>query len=231
MKEFLILVLIVLSTSAIGDEIFYLGDSHSYLTAENPADSHKRLGNILLEDFKNKNHNITYFSACGSSPAGWVNGNKTTCGFTSIINGKFFSIEKSNYPSIKTIYNKAKFQQIIINHGDNIFDWKNISNKRVASINANTVGNNLREFLKLISPISETNCTWIGPTYHIEGSYYKKSNQVVDEFYNQLETVLAGQCRIIDSRHLVDTHIPGDGLHHSNQDSQAWAQEVIKYLQ
>ena len=218
---------LIMTSTAHAEEILYIGDSHSHIRAQFPDEKAKRFGNIFIEGMNELGHKVSYYAACGSSPIGWVKGSTTSCGYTSFTHDEFISITQSAFPSIQTIYLPQKHSKIIINLGDNMFDWKIVSGKRIAHLPAGTVERGVRSFLAAIPDIDESNCAWIGPTYHIEGTNYKKSDAMVDEFYSQLTMALQNKCQVIDSRSMVEVKIPNDGLHHVNEDSQAWARGVL----
>lgn len=213
--------------NANAEEILYIGDSHSHIRAQSLSEESKRFGNVFVEGMSARGINVTYYAACGSAPIGWVKGSKTQCGYTSLDSGKFVSITESAFPSITSIYRPQVHSKIVINLGDNMFDWKIVSGKRIANLPAGTVERGIKSFLAAIPHINEENCAWVGPTYHIEGSNYRKPNAMVDEFYSQLEAALKDKCLVIDSRPMVDVKVPNDGLHHVNADSQAWANGVL----
>ena len=221
---------LIMTFTVRAEEVLYIGDSHSHIRAQFPEESAKRFGNIFIEEMTARGVRVSYYAACGSAPIGWVKGATTTCGYTSVNEEKFVSLTQSAFPSVQTIYFPQKHSKIIINLGDNMFDWKIQSGKRVADLPAGTVERGVKSFLATLPHIDESNCAWIGPTYHIEGTNYKKSDAMVDEFYSQLATALQDKCLVIDSRSMVDVKIPNDGLHHVNSDSQAWAKGVIESL-
>ena len=109
-----------------------------------------------------------------------------------------------------------------------MFNWKIFSGKKVAGFDRDTFTTSINGFLALLHGINSDSCCWIGPTYHIEGENYLKADDVVDEFYKNLESMLADRCSVIDSRPIVVPTVPNDGLHHVNSDSQAWATGVLK---
>jgi hypothetical protein len=218
---------LIMAFTVNAEEILYIGDSHSHIRAKSSEQVAKRFGNIFVEGMKERGVNVSYYAACGSSPIGWVKGASTSCGYTEYVGEKFINPTQSNFPSVKNIYLPQVHSKIIINLGDNMFDWKIVSGKRIAALPSGTVERGVKSFLATIPHINESNCAWIGPTYHIEGSNYRKSNSMVDEFYSQLEVALRDKCHVIDSRPMVDVTVPNDGLHHVNSDSQAWASGVL----
>lgn len=230
MKYFTIILGLTVTISAFAEGLLYVGDSHSYIREENPAADARRFGNVFTEGMKDRGLEITYYAACGSAPIDWVAGSRTECGFTSIVEGKLTSIVKSSFPSLKTIYSPEKHQKIVINLGDNMFDWQVVAGKRVARFNPGSFANSMTKFLAILTSAAPENCSWVGPTYHIEGSTYRKEDSVVDEFYRALEDKLSGVCTVIDSRPLVRPVVPNDGLHHVNADSQKWAEGVLNLI-
>lgn len=216
--------------SAFAEGLLYIGDSHSYIREENPLPANRRFGNVFVEGMKTRGFDVTYYAACGSAPVDWIRGSKTECGYSSLVEGQLTSVVKSSFPSVSTLYRPEVHLRVVINLGDNMFDWKTVAGKRAATFNRGSFTNSMNGFLALLSGISPETCSWIGPTYHIEGSNYRKANSVVDEFYLNLATILAGRCTMIDSRSMVTPTVPNDGLHHVNADSQAWAEGVLNQL-
>lgn len=231
MKTLIILTLgMIMTLPASAESFLYIGDSHSHIRQERPLPGNRRFGNVLVEGLRDRGHEVSYYAACGSSPAGWIKGSRTECGYTVLDGNTFISTTKSNFPSVSEIYRAEKHTRILINHGDNMFDWKTVAGKRMASFNKFTFERSIDGFLKLLTGATAETCFWIGPTYHVEGANYRKMNAVVDDFYEHLPAALAGRCSIIDSRTLVVPTVPNDGLHHVNEDSQVWALGVLSFL-
>lgn len=230
MKKIFLLTLLSLPSLSWALEVLYIGDSHSHVSTQAPELTSRRFGHIFVQSLSDRGHEISYFAACGSSPQSWVHGDSTTCGYTSWLKDVFRSSVQASFPGISSLYDRHLPEKIMINLGDNMFDWKSVGTKRQAFISSRTVQNNVLPFLSKLPNLTPENCLWIGPTYHIEGRLYKKSDSVVDELYSQLQASLADKCRLIDSRPMVLTVEPTDGLHHTNADSQAWANGVLEKL-
>lgn len=228
MRNLLIVFGLIIGMSSYASDLLYIGDSHSHIREENPVSAKRRFGNIFYEGMKSRGYEVSYYAACGSDPSDWINGSVTECGYTEVSGGKFLSVPKSPFPSVANLYSSQS--KIVINLGDNMFNWKTVAGKRVAEFNRYSFTRSTNGFLRLLKGISPRNCTWIGPTYHIEGEIYLKADAVVDEFYENLKTHLAGRCSVIDSRPVVIPSVPNDGLHHVNGDSQAWAIGVLKLI-
>ena len=225
---FLAALVLMISTQVKAAEILYIGDSHSYIASLNStSDSTRRFGHILIQGLEALGHQVSYYAACGSEPGDWVSGSSTQCGYTMSVAGEFQAPRTASFPGIRSIYRPEQHSHLMINLGDNMFDWRTVGSKRVASTNAAGVGRVMSNFLAKIPEATVATCSWVGPTYHLEGSNYRKSNQAVDELYVVLEASLADKCRLIDSRSMVVPVVPNDGLHHVNADSQAWAQGVL----
>lgn len=77
---------------------------------------------------------------------------------------------------------------------------------------------------------SGATCSWVGPTYHSEGSIYKKTNAVVDEFYSILSSALGSRCELIDSRPFFSETRPNDGLHLVQSESRRWGQNILNEI-
>lgn len=231
MKILVLSFLATLLLSPVTDaKVLYIGDSHSYISEQNVAENAGRFGHVLLVGLRSRGLEVDYYAACGSAPTGWVIGATTNCGYTQIVGDRFLGPLSSRYPALSEIYSAEVYTQLIINHGDNMFNWRAIGSKRVASVNATGIARSLATFFARLPLATPENCTWIGPTYHVEGSIYRKTNAVVDEFYTSLESSLLNKCRLIDSRPLVVPVVPNDGLHHVSSDSRTWAQGVLNHL-
>jgi hypothetical protein len=227
MKRFLFLAFIFMAQPALAQNILYIGDSHSYVATLSSDDASKRFGNVFIQEFKARKIKLSYYSACGSSPQSWVTGSRTECGFTSYDQGEFISLTQATFASLTQILRPQEHTGIIVNLGDNMFNWKVTEGKRLATLGSQTIKNKMSGFLKALSG---KDCIWIGPTYHATGSIYDKPDAIVDEFYAQLEVELKGTCRLIDSRSFVPKGHAGDGLHHNNADSRLWAEGVLSTL-
>jgi len=226
MKLFLLALLLPL-TSVAGNTL-YVGDSHSYLATMSPGPGARRLGHLLIEGLKARGDSVSYYAACGSDPQSWATGGNTPCGYSTYVDGSFTSAPNGDFPSIATLYSPTKFSALIVNLGDNMFSWKKVNFKLEASYADDSFQLRMRNFFaKLGTPV---NCTWIGPTYHVEGEAYRKPNAAVDELYKALGAFLAGKCKLIDSRPLVVTSTPNDGLHHVAADSAKWGQGILDKL-
>lgn len=219
-----------MSFSSQAESILYIGDSHSHIRKSEPELGQKRFGNILYDGLTLQGHSLVYHAACGSTAQDWVKGPKTTCGSTQVNNGKFEIKTEGSHPSISTLLKENKINKIIINLGDNLFYWKLKNRKKIAILKTGEIGKSVKDLLNSVSSFTSENCFWIAPTYHIEGKDYLKSDQIVDEFYSQLKASLTSLCTLIDSRSMVNTTETGDGLHHTNSDSQAWAMGVLGKL-
>jgi hypothetical protein len=226
--KILILVLALVAMNASAKELLYIGDSHSHIREEKPVPAKLRFGNVFYDVMKSRGYDVAYYAACGSAPSHWIKGSITECGYTAIADGSFLSVVKSPFPSVSSLYSSQN--KVVINLGDNMFTWKIFSGKKVAGFNHENFTTSVNGFLALLHGINSDNCWWIGPTYHIEGMNYLKADDVVDEFYKNLESILADRCSVIDSRPIVVPTVPNDGLHHVNSDSQAWATGVLKQI-
>lgn len=229
MKLFFTLALAMMAHAAQAQHVLYIGDSHSYISTLTPAEPNRRFGNLLIDELQKTAQSITYYAACGSAPQGWVRGASTQCGFTVFDQNVFRSVTESKFPSFQEIYRPLEHTNILINLGDNMFDWKVVAGKRHAQLKADSLKPKMQDFIGLLTQ-TKAKCIWIGPTYHEAGSIYIKDDLIVDELYAQLAQNLAGVCELIDSRPFVTKGHAGDGLHHSSADSRKWAEGVIQAL-
>jgi hypothetical protein len=117
---------------------------------------------------------------------------------------------------------------IIINLGDNMFNWNRRSGRTRSSINSNKVATQVYNFVQAIDNYRE--CIWIGPTYHFPGKPYVKRNSDVDLMYKGISKGLAGRCTLIDSRDTFKSTAPNDGLHLTNSESQIWGMSLFEKL-
>jgi len=220
----------LLSAHSMAGHWLYLGDSHSYLATMAPAENSQRLGHVLIAGLEAQGHQISYYAACGSEPGDWVRGSSTTCGYTARVGSSFQAPRSASFPALTSIYRPSEHAMIVINLGDNMFNWRQVGNKRVASVNTAGATQVMNAFMRVIPNATLANCVWIGPTYHLEGSTYLKPDASVDQLYAVLEATLASKCRLIDARPMVVPVIPNDGLHHVNADSQAWGHGILSVL-
>lgn len=228
------IVLISLPSLAAEKRALYIGDSHSVMHNLNPSkESSKRIGNKVIERLRSLNYQVDYVAAAGASPKSWASGSVTRAGYTSYINGKFYSppprkvngkwvYKKESYPAIDQVYNSSKHSLVVVNLGDNMLKRSG----KVLSFNQSIFDDNMNRFLDKMKGVNKDNCRWVGPTYHKEGFAYKKTNATVDNLYRALKKRLKGVCNIIDSRPMVPANETGDGLHHSYAASRQWGEQV-----
>jgi len=216
------------SSQAQAARVLYIGDSHSYLATHAEEGATKRLGHVLLEGLKGAGHELDYYAACGSAPKGWANGGRTGCGYTRVVGGVFESKKSFDFPRLASLDPK-RFTHYIVNLGDNLFNWER-QGKFVSRVSRARVSSELSAFFEALGTTTPENCTWVGPTYHLAGASYHKTNEAVDELYAALKTALAGKCRLLDSRAIVVTKTPSDGLHHVSKDSAAWGEGILRQL-
>ncbi len=221
---------IFLFSSVLHAAVLYIGDSHSVVRSLTIEEDKRRFGNVFYDALVAQGHQVNFYAACGSSAEDWARGDSTTCGYTSIVDGKFTYSVEANFPALAKVYAPAKHSQVIVNLGDNMFDWKQNNGKREANFSQSMLNVNINAFFAKLPAMTSEQCTWIGPTYHVEGTNYRKSNAAVDQLYRSLGKLLADKCRLIDSRTLVIAREPNDGLHHSFADGQLWATGVLKLL-
>lgn len=218
-------VITLVSPAAQAKSILYIGDSHSYISPNETPGQATRFGSALIAALGRDQHSVHYYGACGASARTWATGPTTSCGATKALphrpmesrtQGRFESLSQLNSPA---------FDTVIINLGDNLFNWQREGGKSRAAVrSSDEVIAQVRQLLASVRNNQE--CVWVGPTYHNEGSLYSKSNQAVDHMYRALNEALAGRCRLIDSRGFFSTTTPGDGLHFSDPESARWGSLV-----
>ena len=217
-----------LATGAAAEHVLYVGDSHSYI-----ADpwSGRRLGHVLIEHFKSRRIPLHYYAACGASARSWSAGGTTGCGFTRDVDGTFFAATRSSYPAVSSIFDPVETSLLIVNLGDNIFAWSG-KPKLVASLDPAVLRSQVDIFFGGLpaGAVDSSRCVWIGPAYHAEGSVYRKPNAVVDQFYREFAGIVAGRCRLVDSRPMVPSSVANDGLHFVERESALWGEGILQEL-
>lgn len=225
--------------------VLYIGDSHSVIPSETSSNS-PRLGHVVTSGIKNcEGAKLSYHAVCGARPKSYTSEGKTqtTCGLTENYNGSFqyrYSTYKDDRGRVKankhygdnldTILKKDTPAHVVINLGDNMFNWTKQADKRVKASIQNSESK-VDEINSMIEKLpSGATCTWIGPTYHKPGSTYIKPDRVVDEFYLILTTALGDRCKLIDSRKLVVPTNANDGLHLVRSESLEWGKKVMENL-
>ncbi len=213
--------------------VLYLGDSHSVMPNNTAQGNDQRFGHVFGEKLQAcAGTSLHYHAYCGSRPRSYTNENgpRTGCGATSW-SPEGFNYQTSNdeAPNLSEMMEAAQPQEVVINLGDNMFGWRTVDGKREAY-----VPDPERLILEIDSMIDQVpegaTCSWIGPTYHAEGTLYRKSLLAVDQFYAVLQTAIQGRCRLIDSRPFFTTTSPNDGLHLIPSESSHWASEVLEAL-
>lgn len=227
--KILSLILSCFTFAVHATQVLYIGDSHSFISTISPAADQRRFGNVLIDGLESFGHRVSYYAACGSEPSDWINGSSTNCGYTARVGSQFQSARSASFPGLGALI-RPEHKLLIINLGDNMFDWSPVGTKRVARVNAARVATVMRSFMAQLPQANLESCVWIGPTYHIEGSLYRKTDLAVDALYVALALGLRNKCRLLDSRPLVTPVVPHDGLHHVNADSATWAQGILELL-
>lgn len=224
--------------------ILYIGDSHSVIPRENPGNS-PRLGNRLMAAIeKCEGAKLTYNAVCGASPRSFTGDSRpsSTCGVSEKFGGNFeyrYSTYTDNQgrtrphthdsSNLSTMVEREAPAHAIINLGDNMFNWSKKNGKSEATVK-NPEGK-IRDIQKMLEGLpTGAQCTWVGPTYHSEGRFYRKPNRVVDEFYLVLRTALGNRCRLIDSRPLFSQTSPNDGLHLVPSESRTWGDHILSEI-
>lgn len=204
--------------------VLYIGDSHSYMSSDNFSTESGRLPNAIAGVFWERGHSIDMVAACGASTRSWAIGGSTSCGFSEFNSQHpqwlptHGASTRGSFPPASELFQRERYSQVVINLGDNDFSW---SNGR-ASFDPNAFETNVQNLVSSFEGLEPCDCSFVGPTYHIPGSTYQKSRQVVDQMYNVLRVALEGRCRVVDSREMVVPRSPNDGLHLVNNESRQW---------
>jgi hypothetical protein len=229
MKYLINFLILTLSVSAQAG-VLYIGDSHSVIKTLTLEVEKQRFGNILIENLQSKGYEVSYYAACGATALDWAWGDFTSCGYTAYSEKTIQYAVTTSYPTFTNFFRRDRDTHLIVNLGDNMFNWKKVGTIKESVYNPEALRVNVDTFFAKLGPFAVSQCYWIGPTYHIEGSVYRKTNQAVDQLYSGLEKSLKNKCLLIDSRPLVIAREPNDGLHHISADSRKWGSEVLKKL-
>lgn len=213
---------------ALAQNILYVGDSHSYIAARSAAPAARRLGHVLLEGWAKAGHAVDYYAACGQRPATWKTGGNTPCGYTRVQGKEFEAAKSAAFPRFSRIFDPRSHERVVINLGDNMFSWSRDGEHLVSSFDEARFKAEMRSFLAELPSATPESCVWVGPTYHVAGKPYKKTNAAVDALYMALKKAVEGKCRLVDSRALVVPTAPNDGLHHVASDSAAWGLGILE---
>jgi len=215
-----------------GKPVLYLGDSHSYIPSETSSGNGVRLGHKMIESIGScPGTELHYHAACGSRPRSWIGSGKVSspCGVTKRGPDGFKAENKGSTENLIKLSEDINPGHIIINLGDNMFNWRNENGLSVAYIGSESrLVNEMRDFIFEIP--NESDCTWIGPAYHVPGSTYSKSNSAVDDMVRLIKEGINARCKFIDSRQMSGTTSPNDGLHMTRADSRRWADFVLSNL-
>ena len=211
-----------------GKDVLYIGDSHSYLTSKNGSRMGNKIANRVKECGSSSFH---YRGVCGSRPANWMPGKtpSSRCGVSSMGPDSFSTQNRGQTENLSTLSEKTGAKVVMINLGDNMFSWKSSGGRYNAYIrSSDSVQNEVSGLLKVLK--EDQKCVWIGPAYHSPGKSYSKSNAVVDEMYEALDTAIGNRCKVIDSRPYFSNSLPNDGLHFTSGESSRWGSEIAKDL-
>lgn len=216
-------------TAHAGNHPLVISDSHGYFSSQSEQEGSERFGSLLVRRIKAMGKEVSYYAGCGFTPRSWVVGGKTSCGYTERTPHRSRTASKFQAPKFSNIFDPSVHDMVIVHLGDNLLSWNTVNGIRMGiPLNQSAVRRNIQLLLAEIP--TGTPCKWVGPTYHIAGKYYNKPDSVVDELYELLAEELSDKCELIDSRPVVVTTTPNDGLHHISSDSRRWAEGVIPYL-
>lgn len=226
---FYVLYFCALPSLAFSADILYIGDSHSVFQENNGS----RMGSILVQGLS-KNHNLVFIAACGSSPSTWVLGGETRCGYSEWSSaGVNRFLPQAPVPKFSDLLAQNKASTIIIEQGDNLFEWKKGADGVLESQWPSSTAE--KSILRLLSEkdnlAPNALCIWIGPTLGGKGPTYRKTSAALDALYISLEKVVSSHCTIIDSRSMISSYIGGDGLHLNNLRSQEWANALVQAIE
>jgi len=201
----------------------YIGDSHSAVYGQSS------LARALSESAEScPGAKFNLYAACGSSPQSWLSDNTVTSSCGTLHRTDQTNITGQALPNLSTITQQNNPNQVIINLGDNMFNWRRQNGKLTASLNSTRAATDIQRLLNGLP--ERSTCYWIGPTYHSVGSIYSKSNQVIDQFYSVLTGTIGQRCRIIDSRPFFTATRPNDGLHLVPSESQSWGEQIVSSI-
>lgn len=218
-------------------DVLYVGDSHSLLELKHTEPAKKRLGHEIIESADLFEKSLNYFAACDSRPSTWMEKQTySTCGVTSYFTGAQLGFQQRGYvPNFKTAIEQGRPKLVLININDKVFNVRELDEIKVlkAPVESSKPKRSavIAEIQSMINVIpKETKCVWIGPTYHTEGSVYRKGNDEVDSYYALLKQAIGSRCKILDGRPLFDETNPNDGLHLINSESIKWGKAISSYL-
>ncbi len=211
-----------------GKDVLYIGDSHSYLTSQKGS----RMGNKIAQRVEQCGAaTFHYRGVCGSRPSNWMPGKvpRSTCGVSSMGPGQFQTQSKGQSENLAQLSEKTGAQVVMINLGDNMFNWRSGGSRKEAYISSEKrVEDEVKGLLKVLE--DQQQCVWIGPAYHSPGKSYAKSDAAVDQMYSALQKAIGSRCRIIDSRKYFSSSTPNDGLHFISSESERWGDAIAKDL-
>lgn len=194
-----------LATAATnGDHVLYFGDSHSVNTT------------LRVDLQKNLGSEVSYYASCGSSASHWLKGGyNSPCGD--------YNADKTI--PLSTLQQQHKPNKVVIELGDNMFNWKGSKPRRAEGVTASAKS----DIEKLVATIDDkTPCLWVGPTWGSKGNAYFKSDEAVNQMYKLLHETIGARCTIVDCRNAVPRD-KGDGLHHSTEAAnRAWSSCIIE---
>ncbi|MBI2662650.1 hypothetical protein HYX11_04290 [Candidatus Woesearchaeota archaeon] len=196
-RIFILIFILLLSSSALAEKILFIGDSHSVGTYGTEI-------NKLLS----KDNTVRHYAMCGASPSWWFNNQADSCGSLYITEtGKTSTLSKT--PKLADLISDFQPTIVIITMGGNPAG-KTPSNydKNVASLVKIIIDQNIK-------------CYWIGPP----GKNDPTEAAQRDQRYEAIIKGLSNNCILIDSRDKVKLN--KDEIHFSdNTRPTQWAQKV-----
>lgn len=204
--------------------VLVIGDSHATTTFGRSLD-------LLLRTLDAR---VTTVGSCGVSPDAFLHGLNAQCGYLKLEAGEpdwvVIRKKKAKTPLLFELLAETQPALTIVELGANQIHsaWRN---PEAAASDIAAVADAIRE--------GGSECLWVGPP---AGRDEVKPHQKIEHLYNVLGTVLAGRCRLLDSRPSALPFLDyeriapkaGDGRHWDNigirgqQAARRWALEVFR---
>ena len=220
------------------ERILFIGDSHSCFSGLSP----KRFSSTIYDKLAKDGYAVALYAACGASAKSWAAGGATMCGYRMLTtDGKSVFEKRGKFPPAALLVRNYKPDRIIIELGDNLFQWKkgedglsrNLVNKKdVESQVQLLLAAISNESPKLLRPDSNNRprCLWIGPTKGGKGPVYEKSPEELKAMADALQNILAGKCLFIDSTDMIGSYAGPDGLHLCDRLSADWGSRALEQI-
>ena len=255
-KSYLFSIFIFLNFSASiaysNVDILYIGDSHSHTDSLLNSRHGERFPHRFIEGVRSQNQTVAYYASCGSRPSSWTRGPSNMCGNT-ILEPNADDVVQNNsrltrLPSFSDLVETHSPSSVVINLGDNMFSYSTANGYRNAQAPTESTSPSrssvIEEIKNMIKNVPEgSKCLWVGPAYHPPGRayntnsngqpayFYSKSNAEVDRMYALITEALENSnCRLVDSRNLINSTQGNDGLHFVGSESQTLGTQVARIV-